>query len=210
MSLLELPILMSPLAHTQGRELASRARSVGVIGLATIGMLTSTGISPGVPARIVGLEANTGWSSLGDLDFGHPETLLGTTIVLGEETAARASSMEHSASTSAEMVQTLRKESGLTWDQLARLFGVSRRAVHLWASGGRMNAANQELLTTLLIAVRALAGSSPGERRAELLAPQPNGRSTFDALRSRHASSSADINRAAVSPEQALGVLGRH
>ena len=208
MNLLELPILMSPGAHTQDREPGSRLLSVAGIGLATIGMLTSTGISPGVPAFLVGLEVSTGWSILGDLDFGHSEILLGTTISFGAETPARVSSMERSASTSVEMVQVLRKESGLTWDQLARLFGVSRRAVHLWASGGRMNAANQELLTTLLIAVRALAGSSPDERRAELLAPQPDGRSKFDELRSRHASGNADINRAAVSPEQALGVLG--
>src|SRR5262245_36297225 len=32
-------------------------------------------------------------------------------------------------------VRSLHDSSGLTWEQLARLFGVSRRAVHNWANG---------------------------------------------------------------------------
>ena len=32
-------------------------------------------------------------------------------------------------------VSELRRISGLTWEQLAWLFGVSRRSVHFWASG---------------------------------------------------------------------------
>ena len=32
----------------------------------------------------------------------------------------------------------LRRLSGLTWDQLARLFNLSRRSLHFWASGKPM------------------------------------------------------------------------
>ena len=32
-------------------------------------------------------------------------------------------------------IAELRRVSGLTWDQLARLVGVSRRTLHFWASG---------------------------------------------------------------------------
>src|SRR6266542_2454198 len=42
-------------------------------------------------------------------------------------------------------VRHLYEASGLTWEQLARLFGVSRRAVHNWANGGRMTARHVEI-----------------------------------------------------------------
>ena len=54
-----------------------------------------------------------------------------------------------SVATPSELLAQTREASGLTWDQLARYFGVSRRSVHLWAAGGRMSAANEELLAHL-------------------------------------------------------------
>jgi transcriptional regulator with XRE-family HTH domain len=97
---------------------------------------------------------------------------------------------------SADLVRKLLKESGLTWDQIARLFGVSRRAVYLWASGGRLNSANQELLTELLQRVEELPGGTPEEKRRGLLQPQDHGISIFDEIRSRRPSSGPnDINR---------------
>jgi hypothetical protein len=42
----------------------------------------------------------------------------------------------------------------MTWEALATAFGVSRRAVHLWANGGRMKEANVLRLETLLAAAR--------------------------------------------------------
>ena len=48
----------------------------------------------------------------------------------------------------------LRRLTGLTWDALARVFGVSRRAVHLWANGGRMKDANARQLAGLLAQAR--------------------------------------------------------
>jgi DNA-binding transcriptional regulator YiaG len=78
----------------------------------------------------------------------------------------------------------LRRLTGMTWDALARVFGVSRRAVHLWANGGRMKDANARQLLGLLAQVRAeragkgLPALAPrrahGERlRAELRPPPP-------------------------------------
>ncbi|WUH97781.1 hypothetical protein OHR68_30330 [Spirillospora sp. NBC_00431] len=81
-------------------------------------------------------------------------------------------------------VTGLHDESGLTWNQLSKLFGVSRRALHHWAAGGRMNAAHAERLAALVTAVRQVGGETPGERRARLLAPQENGRSMYDIMRS--------------------------
>lgn len=99
------------------------------------------------------------------------------------------------APTSADLVRRLRADSGLTWEQLAKLFGVSRRAVHLWANGGRMNAANIEHLSRLLDLLAAEhSGLTSEQRRAALLGPQASGRSRFDELRGAHASGDGDVS----------------
>lgn len=61
----------------------------------------------------------------------------------------------------------IRKRSGLTWDQMARLFGVSRRTVHFWASGKPMLPAHEERVVRVLAAVRRVdRGSAVATRRA--------------------------------------------
>lgn len=92
------------------------------------------------------------------------------------------------------MVTALRNDSGLTWDQLARLFGVSRRAVHFWASGGNMNSQNHQMASQLLSQVRALAGQSAEERRKEILMPRASGRSLFDEWKTIAATASQRVN----------------
>lgn len=57
----------------------------------------------------------------------------------------------------------------LTWQQIGRLFGVSRRAVHHWVAGNRMSAANLDRLTRIERAVAALDGS-PEQVHAQLMA----------------------------------------
>lgn len=64
----------------------------------------------------------------------------------------------------------VKENSGLTWDQLGKVFGVSRRAVHLWANGGRLNQANAEVLRRFAAEVAAHRGGTPEETRAALLA----------------------------------------
>lgn len=88
----------------------------------------------------------------------------------------------------ADQVKALHDESGLTWEQIGRLFGVSRRAVHLWAAGGRVNARHLELLATIQSAIRSLPASSPEERRLLLFSRQEGRQSPFDELlRGNHA-----------------------
>lgn len=69
-----------------------------------------------------------------------------------------------------EEIVWVKENSGLTWDQLGKVFGVSRRAVHLWANGGRMNEANAEILRRFAAAVDAHQGGTPEQTRAALLA----------------------------------------
>lgn len=64
----------------------------------------------------------------------------------------------------ADQIRDLHSRSGLTWTQLGSLFGVSRRAVHHWANGGRMNAANAELLAELSTRVAAISEVEPDDR----------------------------------------------
>ena len=52
----------------------------------------------------------------------------------------------HESRSDREEITWVKEHSGLTWDQLGKVFGVSRRAVHMWANGGRLNESNARRL----------------------------------------------------------------
>jgi DNA-binding transcriptional regulator YiaG len=81
------------------------------------------------------------------------------------------------------ILTTLRRRSGLTWDQLAELFAVSRRSVHFWASGRPINAGHLVRLTEAAKLVKRLDHGDPGLTRAALFAPQPDGSTAFSRLK---------------------------
>ncbi|MCY3643990.1 MAG: hypothetical protein OXG41_10445 [Acidimicrobiaceae bacterium] len=88
----------------------------------------------------------------------------------------------HPKPVASSRVRQLKEDSALTWDQLRRLFGVSRRALHMWAGGAQMNSRNQERLAYLERIVSAL-GATPLERRDTLLSSREGGgRSIFQQL----------------------------
>ncbi len=68
-------------------------------------------------------------------------------------------------------ISEVRRLSGLTWEQLAQLFGVSRRALHFWASGKPLSAQNAEHLQRLLAVLQRVDRGSASANRAALLAP---------------------------------------
>lgn len=105
----------------------------------------------------------------------------------------------------AKAINKAHEDSGLTWEQLARVFGVSRRAVHMWANGARMNATNAELLMRLIGFLDQIEGG-PHQRRATLLAIGADGKSALDRFRSQH----TNVDRRFDSlprPEALLGAL---
>lgn len=55
----------------------------------------------------------------------------------------------------------IKENSGLTWDQLGKVFGVSRRAVHMWANGGRLNEANARRLWEFASIIQRLKTETP-------------------------------------------------
>jgi transcriptional regulator with XRE-family HTH domain len=82
----------------------------------------------------------------------------------------------------AEAIRNLRARSGLTWDELARAFGVSRRAVHAWASGAKLNQAHAARLSVLAKFIDSLATDTPSRTRAVLHTPAGNGESPYQHL----------------------------
>lgn len=79
-------------------------------------------------------------------------------------------------------IAELRRVSGFTWDQLSRLFGVTRRSLHFWASGKAMTVENQERLQHLLATVRQIDRGSATANRAVLMAARHDGTVPFDLL----------------------------
>jgi len=95
--------------------------------------------------------------------------------------------------TPAERLARLKADTDLTWDQIARLFGVSRRAVHQWAVGGRMNSHNIELLALLeRLLVTEVSAVDSAARRAALFAPDQTGETPFE--RALGIRATADVN----------------
>jgi DNA-binding transcriptional regulator YiaG len=79
-------------------------------------------------------------------------------------------------------IAEVRRLTGLTWDQLARLFNVSRRALHFWASGKAMAPSNEEQLQRLLAVVRKIDRGSAEANRALIFGVLEDGTIPFDLL----------------------------
>lgn len=79
-------------------------------------------------------------------------------------------------------IAELRMVSGLTWDQIARLLGVSRRSVHFWASGEPVRASHHERVQRLLAVMRQIDRGTASENRALLLSAGVDGALPFDVL----------------------------
>ena len=77
-----------------------------------------------------------------------------------EQTTAGA--VVPSAQPAGAAIGELRRLSGLTWDQLARIFSVSRRSLHFWASGKPMTPATRNTSSESL----RLSGRSTVVRQA--------------------------------------------
>ena len=79
----------------------------------------------------------------------------------------------------------LRRFTGLTWEELAKLLSVTRRSLHLWANGHPINAQNETRLRDLMSTMRALDRGTARENRALLMSPRPAGGVFSDLLRDK-------------------------
>lgn len=67
-----------------------------------------------------------------------------------------------------DAIEELYRISGLTWGELAPVFGVDRRSLYLWARGGRASSTNESRLKRVLELVRGLEGKTSEDTRARL------------------------------------------
>lgn len=111
---------------------------------------TSSNVNPRILERAEVMEADA--TSSGTVAISEPTEMV--EISLRESTRAA--------------LAELRRRAGLTWDQMARLFDVSRRSVHFWASGKPMTAEHEEHLHRLLAVVHGTNRSADALRAALL------------------------------------------
>ena len=76
----------------------------------------------------------------------------------------------------------IRQRSRLTWEQLARVFGVARRSVHFWARGTRPSGDHAERISFVARLVGEIDTGDPEQTRAALLSPRAGGLSVFELL----------------------------
>ncbi len=84
---------------------------------------------------------------------------------------------------SGRAVMRLRRLSGLTWDQIARIFEVDRRSVHFWANGKAMSQKREEKLYRVLDVIQKIDTGSASSNRSALLGRHSQGRSPLEMLR---------------------------
>jgi DNA-binding transcriptional regulator YiaG len=79
-------------------------------------------------------------------------------------------------------INELKKVCGLTWEQLAKIFNVSRRSLHFWASGKPISPFNEEHLRRLLATIRYINRGSADLNRSALLEPRHGSMIPLDLL----------------------------
>lgn len=79
-------------------------------------------------------------------------------------------------------IMEIRRLSGMTWEQLASLFEVSRRTVHFWASGKALNSYNERKLYRVLSTIQQIDRGTAQENR-QLLFTARGGVLPFELIR---------------------------
>jgi hypothetical protein len=81
-----------------------------------------------------------------------------------------------------DMLQRLRRLSGLGWADIGRAVGVSRRTIHNWLGGGHVAGVHLTRLFDVSRTIDLVSTGSAESNRALLLQPTANGRSIIDDL----------------------------
>lgn len=153
---------------------------------------------------------------VGSMTLGAVDTATASTLTLGARTTTpqiRSELLQPTpdappapAASTAGLVNKLHTQSGLTWDQVGRLLGVSRRAVHMWAAGKRMNARNAELLADLVRLVDMAPAGTPDERRSWLFTATADGVTPIERFLSQHRQPGQPLSGSGYTAAQMLGI----
>ena len=163
------PTLAANSMFATGQELAERTSRPAVV--VVVGRPLAAGTSSAQPMRV--------WADP-YVWLCEPTTDDRVWTMLADQDRPAGNSSEFTSDAIAE----LRRTSGLTWDQIGRLFGVSRRSVHFWASGKPMNVANEQHLLQVLDVVRRADRGDARSNRAVLFEVSADG-TPFDLLASK-------------------------
>ncbi len=108
----------------------------------------------------------------------------------------------HQTSAVAQQIENLHRRSGLTWSELARAFGTTRRTLHNWANGRRMSGRHVDTFRALIQLIDTHDKKDPEQTRAFLITPDDSGESPLSAFFAEHRS--VPKNPDGFSPEQLL------
>lgn len=106
----------------------------------------------------------------------------GKQVAAGHTAKLRTETRQERTEATRTGIHELRHLSGLTWEHLARLCGVTRRTLHFWASGKPLTAAHEERLQRLLATMRMIDRGNAQDNRSVLLQPSQDGSLPFDLL----------------------------
>lgn len=81
------------------------------------------------------------------------------------------------------MIMELRRRGGMTWDELASMFGVDRHTILSWASGRPLSEATALHVEGVLAVLRLVDRGDPAVTRAWLHSPDARGLLPDDLLR---------------------------
>lgn len=88
----------------------------------------------------------------------------------------------NSTPSTARSILAIRQLANLTWDETAKVFGVSRRSVHLWANGRHPSGDQERKLNRVLGILSAHQSLGPSMLREKLMASARPGTLFFDLL----------------------------
>lgn len=92
--------------------------------------------------------------------------------------AAMASREEEASFSVPSALSEIRRRTALTWDQLAKLFDVSRRAVHGWSAGQTLKPSHLERVQAVFDRLKTIKEGPTFKVRQALLAEQQGGSSS--------------------------------
>jgi hypothetical protein len=104
-------------------------------------------------------------------------------FVLIDSTTASPGPRSDVSQSVAGYVHELRRLSGLTWQELSELFAVSRRTMHLWASGKAMTLEHEKRLHRICAVLRHIDRGESRVNRHALLHVGASQLSPFELLR---------------------------
>ena len=82
----------------------------------------------------------------------------------------------------AKSVRSLHARSGLTWSELAPIFGVSRRTLYNWSTGSHVSSMHARAIAAVVNAIYQIDAGSPQLTRSRLLAPAEDGSTLYAKL----------------------------